>query len=793
MAAGAIVARILTQYSDKGSKAAQKDIQKLGRQIDAFGKKATKAFGLAAAATVALSVKIGSQAVKAAIEDSKSQLTLSNALRTTTGATDEAIRAVEDYISKQQMLTNVQDTELRSSLQSLVVATGDVTEAQRLQSIALDVAAATGKDLRTVTVAMVRAQQGNTTALKRLSPELSGVIKKTTKAEDVFSLLGATYEGSAKKLAKQDPITNMKLAFTELSEQIGNALLPAVKLFTTYMITDLIPTFEEFVKLNQEEITKNIVNLSKAIVGLVKSGSGIASFLIEYRTAITYILGTLATLVSLARTLLLVSSALAILKTLKSIKMAISLTRGSMTAIKGMFSLTRSMTFIIDKARYVAGAIGLITAAFRAQGIAAGAAAIATAFATGGTSVLAAAAALASVGGILYVTKTTYDALTKSQDKNTASSIRATEHAARASQAQQAAALQSKKNAAALEAQRKKDEAARLAAEKVAAAAAKKKAEIEAKTAATKKRIEAATGLRITDADEYELIQLTAVEKLQLKQKEADASLSERIKLRKEELAVFNSLTAKTEQYLDFLKAINSDGKLDNSELLRLMSTWGLTKQQAEKYADFVSAIGDRKLSTTEIDNLKSKWGLTTQQVVDYLAKIGAPVDAKGTTLSAGDIAALGWKNASSALDAYYAKLNQPPPTPELPNPNPMLDMPSYGSNRPDPYATNNPFIPSPPVTGTLRQDTLDYLSDRFGFAASSLAGLDYSNAEAFTGSGTLSNGMNLSSGSAFGTNQNIYINVSGSVTTEQDLVQAVRQGLLQGQSSGYGLLLQEI
>jgi len=73
------------------------------------------------------------------------------------------------------------------------------------------------------------------------------------------------------------------------------------------------------------------------------------------------------------------------------------------------------------------------------------------------------------------------------------------------------------------------------------------------------------------------------------------------------------------------------------------------------------------------------------------------------------------------------------------------------------------------------------------------LAGLDYSNAEAFTGSGTLSNGMNLSSGSAFGTNQNIYINVSGSVTTEQDLVQAVRQGLLQGQSSGYGLLLQEI
>ena len=49
MAIGAVVARILTQYSDKGSKAAQKDIAKLGRKFDDFAKKTTRAFGLAAA------------------------------------------------------------------------------------------------------------------------------------------------------------------------------------------------------------------------------------------------------------------------------------------------------------------------------------------------------------------------------------------------------------------------------------------------------------------------------------------------------------------------------------------------------------------------------------------------------------------------------------------------------------------------------------------------------------------------------------------------------------------------
>ena len=37
MATGAVIARILTQYSDKGTKAAQKDIVNAGKKFDAFG------------------------------------------------------------------------------------------------------------------------------------------------------------------------------------------------------------------------------------------------------------------------------------------------------------------------------------------------------------------------------------------------------------------------------------------------------------------------------------------------------------------------------------------------------------------------------------------------------------------------------------------------------------------------------------------------------------------------------------------------------------------------------------
>ena len=60
MAIGAVTARIITQYSDKGSKAAARDINKLGKNFDKFAGKVGKAFGLAAAASAAATTSTGS-------------------------------------------------------------------------------------------------------------------------------------------------------------------------------------------------------------------------------------------------------------------------------------------------------------------------------------------------------------------------------------------------------------------------------------------------------------------------------------------------------------------------------------------------------------------------------------------------------------------------------------------------------------------------------------------------------------------------------------------------------------
>jgi histone H3/H4 len=107
MATGAIIARILTQYSNKGSKQAQKDIKLLSKTFSDFSRRSAKAFGIATAASAAFAVKIGKDAVQAAIADQKSQALLANTLRNTTGATESAITGVETYITSLQKQFNV--------------------------------------------------------------------------------------------------------------------------------------------------------------------------------------------------------------------------------------------------------------------------------------------------------------------------------------------------------------------------------------------------------------------------------------------------------------------------------------------------------------------------------------------------------------------------------------------------------------------------------------------------------------------------------------------------------------
>jgi hypothetical protein len=197
MAIGAVTARIITQYSDKGSKAAARDINKLGKNFDKFAGKVGKAFGLAAAASAAFAIKVGIDSVKAAIADEKSQALLANSLRNTTGATDSAIASTEAWIDQIQRTFGEVDDNLRPALAKLASVTGSVTDAQALLGLALDVSAGGSVDLDAATNAVTKALQGNYKALKNLGVPITDAMVKSKDLNAVLALTAKTFGGAA--------------------------------------------------------------------------------------------------------------------------------------------------------------------------------------------------------------------------------------------------------------------------------------------------------------------------------------------------------------------------------------------------------------------------------------------------------------------------------------------------------------------------------------------------------------------------------------------------------------------
>jgi len=232
----------------KGTASADKEVGGFADRVGEFGKKAAAAFAVAAAAAAAYAVKLAVDGVKAAIEDEQAQIKLASALEKATGATNAQIKAVEDQILKTSLATGVADDKLRPALQRLAVATGDTEEAQKLLNLALDISAATGKPLETVSNALGKAYEGNTTALVKLNAGISTAEAKTLGYTGAVEQLTDLYGGAAAKNADtfQGRIDRVKVAFDETKESIGQALLPIVEKLLGFITGTVLPVFQKF-------------------------------------------------------------------------------------------------------------------------------------------------------------------------------------------------------------------------------------------------------------------------------------------------------------------------------------------------------------------------------------------------------------------------------------------------------------------------------------------------------------------------------------------------------------------
>lgn len=210
----------------RGVKGATDEVEGFGSRVADFGKKAAAAFAIAATAAAAYAAKLAIDGVKAAIEDEQAQKQLAGTLQRVTKATDKQIAAVEDYITKTSLAKGVTDDKLRPALARLVVSVGSVEKSQKLLNLALDVSAATGKSVQSISEALAKAYDGNTTALKKLGIETAfetTVVKDNTAQKQTAERAQLAYNQAIDKYGVSSPqAAKAGLVYQQALENVNN-------------------------------------------------------------------------------------------------------------------------------------------------------------------------------------------------------------------------------------------------------------------------------------------------------------------------------------------------------------------------------------------------------------------------------------------------------------------------------------------------------------------------------------------------------------------------------------------
>lgn len=215
---------IVSTFNSKGFKQADKATTMLA------GKFKGLALSLGAALSVRRITQFSKAAVKAFAEDNRAASALAQTMNNLGMAFQSP--AVEDFISRLSKTAAVADDVLRPALGDLLRATRNLGKAQEILNLGLDISAATGKDLRTVTTALSRAYLGNNTSLGRLNAGLSKAFIASASFEEIQSKLEQMFSGSAQKAAGSyaGQLDKLRIASEEAKEMIGKSLVQSIEI-----------------------------------------------------------------------------------------------------------------------------------------------------------------------------------------------------------------------------------------------------------------------------------------------------------------------------------------------------------------------------------------------------------------------------------------------------------------------------------------------------------------------------------------------------------------------------------
>jgi hypothetical protein len=300
----------------KGIKSSQTEVETFADKVGDFGKKAAVAFGLAGAAIGAFAIA----SIKAAAEDETAQTKLQETIRNSTNATAEQIAGIDKYITKQSIATATTDDVIRPALSRLVLATGNVTKAQELLSLAQEIALAKNKPLEAVTNALGKAYEGSNTALGKLGLGIDAATLKTLSFDQTQQLLNKTFDGfienqSTTAAFKFQQIT---IAVSESKEAIGAALLPVVKELADFIIVTVVPAIESFVAglTGEDSLAEGLSESQIKAVEWGKKVRGVINTVIDLKEELIAVAIVIGTVFVVSKIAAAVAGTIALIKSL---------------------------------------------------------------------------------------------------------------------------------------------------------------------------------------------------------------------------------------------------------------------------------------------------------------------------------------------------------------------------------------------------------------------------------------------------------------------------------------------
>ncbi len=426
------------------------------------------------------------------------------------------------------------------------------------------------------------------------------------------------------------------------------------------------------------------------------------------------------------------------------------------------------------------GIITLLTGAFTKQAAAGTAAGTATAFATGGASAVSAAVA---IGAFTVAAGTAYYAMTKmtagltdnteAMEKQSSVVVGHLKDLDRLSQATANANLKNLKSVSIITNLNKKT-AEQIASEKALAALKKQ--------------------FKVVPTNEKDPIQLEAARLNLVKQ----ANIEE---LRKVEALIKNAeaqmkVNENAQRYADILTAL-ADQSISSEEISVLAAKWGVTTGQVLEYIAKIYAVSSTSISTDPIVALLMKWGLTKEEAQKYLDFVKALGDDKIDDKEIEELMGKWGMTRQEVID--YGKKVQEGTT--------FSDTWAEPGNAAeqswkDALAALNEYLkatkmkPTPPSTGpeyyspedTIILDTKRPFGKPSGIGAmipKSPSLQQFENEENLRFQTPSVADTLMQSGGQNTGGASVVVNVSGSVISEGDLVESVRTGLLNFQNSG--------